>query len=208
MGRMSRTLGPPRMRGRNYDARLPPARQNPRARQHAAGAKAGAARVVAATRQASPTGAGGAVSRLSPPCRYVYVIGPETGLQKIGIAIDPRARLAALQTASPFRLKIHVAVAVPFGVAHDVERRAHRRLKAARASGEWFNVGPVDAIKVVEAAAAELLSTSDQPPPLPLFDFQQSAATGSADSRPVPTTSFRMGLACFWRAARRGVAAG
>ena len=32
--------------------------------------------------------------RTPPPHRYVYVIGPAVGLQKIGLATDPRSRLA------------------------------------------------------------------------------------------------------------------
>jgi hypothetical protein len=55
--------------------------------------------------------------RLLPVVRYVYVIGPARGLQKIGMAINPQARLAALQTASPVDLLIHAAMAVPFGAA-------------------------------------------------------------------------------------------
>ena len=51
--------------------------------------------------------------RLPPIVRYVYVIGPTRGLQKIGMATDPRSRLAALQTASPVDLLIHAANAVP-----------------------------------------------------------------------------------------------
>ena len=39
-----------------------------------------------------------------PPHRHVYVIGPLIGLQKVGLAMDPKARLATLQTACPFDL--------------------------------------------------------------------------------------------------------
>ena len=59
-----------------------------------------------------------------PLARFVYVIGPEQGLQKIGLATDPHARLATLRTASPFELHVHAAIPVPFRQAHAVEQRA------------------------------------------------------------------------------------
>ena len=54
-------------------------------------------------------------SRPTPSHRYVYVIGPLVGVQKVGIATDPKQRLVTLQTACPFDLFLHLAVAVPFG---------------------------------------------------------------------------------------------
>ena len=92
--------------------------------------------------------------RPKPPMRFVYVIGPAVGLQKIGLATDPRSRLAALQTACPFDLHLHVAVSVPFGEAHAIERRAHRALAHVCARNEWFAVTPAEAIAVVRQAAA------------------------------------------------------
>jgi len=67
-------------------------------------------------------------SRPPPLISYVYVIGPIEGLQKVGMATDPRSRLAALQTARPVELLVHAAIAVPFGMAPDVERQASVRL--------------------------------------------------------------------------------
>ncbi len=145
--------------------------------------------------------------RIPPPCRYVYVIGPEAGLQKIGIATDPRTRLAALQTASPARLKIHASVAVPFGAAHDVERRAHHRLRAARASGEWFNVTSAEAVEAVRIAASTLPAMTDEAAALPLFAFSQEVSTQPLDPCTHPP-GVRAGLLRMWKAARRGLAAG
>ncbi len=88
-----------------------------------------------------------------PPWRYVYVIGPVAGLQKVGLATDPRSRLAALQTAVPFNLVLHAAVRVPFGDAHAVERRAHRLLADVCARNEWFHATPAEAIAAVQDAA-------------------------------------------------------
>ena len=114
--------------------------------------------------------------RLPPPCRYIYVIGPETGLQKVGIATDPRTRLAALQTASPVRLVLHASIPVPFGAAHDVERRAHDRLREARASGEWFDVAAAAAIEAVRGASSSLPSMPAEFGALPLFAFSAAVA--------------------------------
>ncbi len=98
-------------------------------------------------------GAEPASPRPKPPHRYVCVIGPAAGLQKVGLATDPRSRLAALQTACPFDLLLHVAVAVPFGEAHAIERRTHRALARACVRNEWFSVTPAEAVTAVRAAA-------------------------------------------------------
>lgn len=92
--------------------------------------------------------------RPTPTHRHIYVIGPPIGLQKVGLATDPRARLAALQTACPFDLLLHLAVAVPFGEAHAIERRAHRLLARSCVRNEWFDTTPAEAIAAVQSAAA------------------------------------------------------
>ena len=92
--------------------------------------------------------------RVPPTNRYVYVIGPPVGLQKVGIATDPRQRLATLQTACPFDLFLHLAVAVPFGEAHAIERRAHRLLARFCVRNEWFEATREEAICAVQTAAA------------------------------------------------------
>jgi hypothetical protein len=144
--------------------------------------------------------------RLPPPHRYVYVIGPNTGLQKIGIATDPRGRLAALQTASPSKLILHASIAVPFGAAHDVERRAHHRLRAARASGERFDVTAEEAIEAVEIAASTLPSMHDEAAALPLFAFSREVQARPLHSCTQPP-GVRSGLSRRWKAARRSLAA-
>ena len=101
--------------------------------------------------------------RLRPPTRYVYVIGPETGLQKVGLATDPKARLAALQTASAHDLVLHVAVPVPFGEGHAVERRAHRALARCCVRNEWFDTTPAEAMAAVRSAAAPRMALPEQP---------------------------------------------
>jgi|GEM_PF-5101312 len=55
---------------------------------------------------------------------------------KIGITTDVNARIAQLQTASPYQLKL---VAVIAGTAA-TEKSYHRRFKQYRTSGEWFDL--------------------------------------------------------------------
>jgi hypothetical protein len=82
------------------------------------------------------------------------VIGPPVGLQKVGIATDPRQRLATLQTACPFDLFLHKAIAVPFAEAPAIERQAHRLLARSCVRNEWFETTATEAIAAVQAAAA------------------------------------------------------
>ena len=100
--------------------------------------------------------------------RYIYVIGPAHGMQKVGLATDPRTRLSALQTACPFELVLHACVAVPFAEARAVESRAHNLLAATRARNEWFETTPAEAVTAIHAAVA-------QTPPRPI-----SPQTGSS----------------------------
>ena len=103
----------------------------------------------------------------SPTSPLRYVIGPPVGLQKIGIATDPKQRLAAFQTAVLFDLHLHLAVAVPFHEAHAIERRAHRSLARSCVRNEWFDVAPEAAIEAVKSATAPRASanTTTQPAP-------------------------------------------
>jgi hypothetical protein len=121
------------------------------------------------------------MSKPGPLARFIYVIGPQQGLQKVGLATDPQLRLAALRTASPFDLQIHVAVQVPFAEAHTIERRAHRLLARSRVRSEWFQTSPGEAIAAVHLAAAPSLARAGhqrrEVAPLPLFDFRDRAPT-------------------------------
>lgn len=90
----------------------------------------------------------------------IYVIGPNVGPQKIGIARDPSARLAAMQTGCPFTLRIQsVTYVASEDSARRVERVAHRLLKKHRQRGEWFNVTPGEA----ERAIADALASAEPP---------------------------------------------
>ena len=129
---------------------------------------------------------------MKAPQRFIYVIGPLEGAQKVGLTTDPKARLATLQTGCPQELVIHVAVRVPFGEAHVVERRAHRMLERSRVKNEWFDLKPNDAIEAVLEATKAVEVSLPLPCPsslegLPLFAFRQphigSAKLATQDKR-------------------------
>lgn len=130
--------------------------------------------------------------RPQPLSRFVYVIGPQQGLQKVGLATDPQTRLAALQTASPFDLHIHVAVQVPFSEAHTIERQARRLLARSRVRSEWFQTSPGEAIAAVHSAAGPARGAYDK-------NDGSLAATALRLPRPWP-----YGFACDVRALASG----
>lgn len=72
------------------------------------------------------------------PKQQVYFVQSESGHIKIGVAVNPKDRLCALQNASPFRLKL--LGCIPGGVT--MERSLHSEFKAHRTSGEWFSPAP------------------------------------------------------------------
>lgn len=79
--------------------------------------------------------------RVPPPKKpvFVYFIGAAVGPVKIGSSQDPRRRLQALQTASPFPLRL-LAKAEQNGEVS--EALLHQRFDSARLHGEWFEPTP------------------------------------------------------------------
>jgi len=90
----------------------------------------------------------------------VYAIGPETGPpMKIGFSRRPIVRLSSLQTSSPIELRFHLVCWVADKKqAVSLEQRCHARLEASgcHIRGEWFNLGPVDAAKVIDGASIDV----------------------------------------------------
>ncbi len=85
----------------------------------------------------------------------VYVIGPKTGLQKIGHSAVPFERVKDLQVGSPLKLRVHFAMQHP--IAARVEKAAHRVLADDWSHGEWFRTSPEAAIKAVHTAIESLI---------------------------------------------------
>jgi hypothetical protein len=90
----------------------------------------------------------------------VYVVGTNRATcTKIGMALSPIKRLAALQTGNPEALFLHrVFWFRNAETAASIERRAHEKAaqKHIRLEGEWFECGPTQAHIAVEMAANEL----------------------------------------------------
>ena len=70
----------------------------------------------------------------------IYVIGPDGGPYKVGIARRPKRRIAELQTGNPCPLVLHYQTAVAASLARQVEQLTHRFLKPRQLTGEWFDV--------------------------------------------------------------------
>jgi hypothetical protein len=67
---------------------------------------------------------------------------------KIGLATDPKRRLAAANTWSP-SARFHLSGQVHFTDAPTAERVAHRLLKDKAVRGEWFRVHPDEALNLL-----------------------------------------------------------
>jgi hypothetical protein len=91
--------------------------------------------------------------------RHVYVLGGQSGPQKIGISADPTRRLQRVQSHSPDALLLHHQV-LPEGDARLIERVAHRLLHAQRKHGEWFDVEIAEAVAAV-GRAVDLVEAGD-----------------------------------------------
>jgi hypothetical protein len=70
--------------------------------------------------------------------QLVYFIGAQSGPIKIGIAVNPKARLSGLQTSHHERLELLATCGGGMGQ----EKRYHYQFKEHRLSGEWFARAP------------------------------------------------------------------
>lgn len=93
---------------------------------------------------------------------FIYVIGPETGAVKIGIATDVQKRRSALQTGHPQRLSVLYQLPVHSKDAQSIEAHAHWLMKDCRLSGEWFDISVVQAAQAIRRAAKEVASGEAQ----------------------------------------------
>ena len=80
---------------------------------------------------------------------YIYVIGPVTGPQKIGISKDVNVRLKNLQTGNPEKLYIHHMEEINPKRVRILEKKIHRDLNHLKLKGEWFNITTDEAIQFV-----------------------------------------------------------
>lgn len=82
---------------------------------------------------------------------HVYCIqSTDGGPVKIGKARSVEKRLAALQTAHPYKLTV---IATIQNGGREMERKLHRRFADRRLNGEWFDIAKTE----VEAAISDTI---------------------------------------------------
>lgn len=99
---------------------------------------------------------------------FVYIAGAPSGqLVKIGIAADPKRRLASLQTGNQGSLIIRgLYVVASRRQAAKIEQRVHSILDGRRTRGEWFRASAKEAAATIEAVAiAYGISAAKSAPP-------------------------------------------
>lgn len=90
------------------------------------------------------------------PVSYVYVIGPDGGPYKIGVANDVDTRRGQIQVNQPLPIAVLYRHQVPAPRRYDVEKYAHAMLATRRTHGEWFKVDREAAIRAVQTAANDV----------------------------------------------------
>lgn len=91
---------------------------------------------------------------------FVYIAQAGNGLVKIGHARDVERRLRLLRTGCPFPLEL--VYKQPCEEVRRVEAEVHRRLKAWRFNGEWFQVGLAQAVETLQMAALGIEQRKEQ----------------------------------------------
>lgn len=90
----------------------------------------------------------------------VYAIGLQTGPPiKIGFSRKPAIRLVEVQISSPQELRFHLVCWLPSKKeAVALEQRCHKILRDAgrHLRGEWFDLTPIEAAKVIDRASIDI----------------------------------------------------
>lgn len=84
--------------------------------------------------------------------KFLYIIGPVSGPQKIGFSKNPQKRLKSLQTAHPQQLILHYTKEVPEGNVRALEKIIHMNLGHLQTLNEWFDITVDDAKLEVDFA--------------------------------------------------------
>ena len=71
---------------------------------------------------------------------YIYVIGTDKPPYKVGISKNPERRLKDLQTAFPYKLKLHVKKPTAVAKVKMLETIIHRNIDNYKTNGEWFDI--------------------------------------------------------------------
>lgn len=94
---------------------------------------------------------------------WVYVIGHETGRQKVGFSNDPATRARALKVTGQPQFQVHFKHEVAPEDVRGIEKLAHHLLDAKALGREWFDVAPGEAIHAV-ASAVERYTAGERAP--------------------------------------------
>lgn len=96
------------------------------------------------------------IQRSSIMSTYVYFIeASEVGRVKIGIADDPKSRLAILQIGSPCALRLAATIECPDrSRAKDIELTLHSLFAPISLRGEWFSADMDTVLSTLQAAVA------------------------------------------------------
>lgn len=90
----------------------------------------------------------------------LYVVfNPELNITKIGISANVQARLSSLRGDSGCDLQL-IYYSSPISAAAVFEGRAHEILADKRKIGEWFNVDPQEAVRVVKGVVEDAMVDS------------------------------------------------
>lgn len=73
---------------------------------------------------------------LDKPYLY-FILDRKARAMKIGLAVNVKERLTALQIGNPNKLEIIAALRIP---STKVEKKIHELLTAYKVSGEWFSI--------------------------------------------------------------------
>ncbi|HXJ57715.1 MAG TPA: GIY-YIG nuclease family protein [Verrucomicrobiae bacterium] len=135
---------------------------------------------------------------------WVYVIGAEEGLRKVGYSTHPFKRLVSLKRDAPPGAKVLHATLLDYHEARQVEFRAHAILGPTRVRGEWFDVTDDVAISAViqatndlgfwgkHMAPEELDAAKAVPCQLSARQYQVLADLARQDDRPIATYLSRL----------------
>jgi hypothetical protein len=79
---------------------------------------------------------------------YLYLIGAENGLFKIGKASNVNARFAQIKTSSP--VQVFLVYVTPYDESvQDLERHYHELFATKRIKGEWFALNKDDVLCII-----------------------------------------------------------
>lgn len=87
--------------------------------------------------------------RFSVPCVYILELHGSTYI-KVGSTAHIRSRVGAIQTATPYDVRLAFYMAPSYGVGHIfVEKYAHHLLQDHHVKGEWFSCSVKEACSAV-----------------------------------------------------------